>query len=76
MGKFGKSGNIILDKFISERRLKWIPYDKFTNVVYLDKGGISTVYKAIWLDINQNREVVLKCFNNLNENLDEFLNEV
>ncbi|CAB5193020.1 unnamed protein product [Rhizophagus irregularis] len=75
MSKFRKSGNTILDKFISERRLKWIPYNKLTNIVYLDKGGFSTIYKAIWLDTNQNREVVLKCLNNLNENLDEFLNE-
>ncbi|PKK64123.1 kinase-like protein [Rhizophagus irregularis] len=73
--RFGKSGNTILDKFISERRLKWIPYDKFTNVIYLDRGGFSTIYKAIWLNMNQDKEVVLKCLNNLNENLDEFLNE-
>ncbi|GBC30757.2 kinase-like domain-containing protein [Rhizophagus irregularis DAOM 181602=DAOM 197198] len=73
-----KSGNAILDKFISERRLKWIPCNEFKNVEYLDKGGFSIVYKAIWLDRNrnnQNKEVVLKCLNNLNENLDEFLNE-
>ena len=42
------------------------------NVEYLDKGGISTIYKA-----NLNEQIVaLKSINNLNENLNEFLNEV
>jgi serine/threonine protein kinase len=44
------------------------------NVKYLNKGGFGTIYKAIWLDYDE--EVVLKCCNNLNENLNEFLNEV
>ncbi|UZO23586.1 uncharacterized protein OCT59_015919 [Rhizophagus irregularis] len=72
---FGKSGNKILNKFISEKRLKWIPYKKFQDVVYLDKGGFGTVYKAIWLNKDKNKKVVLKCLNNLNENLNEFLDE-
>jgi hypothetical protein len=63
-----------LDKFIFEKNLKWIPYNKFENVEYLDKGGFGTIYKANLSD--KNKEVVLKCLNNLNENLDEFLNEV
>ncbi|GBB88915.1 hypothetical protein RclHR1_15530002 [Rhizophagus clarus] len=68
---FGKSENVILDKFLEEKRLKWIPYNQFKNVEYFDKGGFGTIYKAIWNDA----EVVLKCPNNLNENLKEFLNE-
>ena len=53
------SGNKFIDKFIQEsqlnatnylRVLEWIPYNRLTNVKYLDKGGFSTVYKAIWLD--------------------------
>ncbi|GBB83326.1 hypothetical protein RclHR1_10050009 [Rhizophagus clarus] len=68
----------LVDKFIEEKRLKWIPYNQFKNVKYLDKGGFSTIYKAIWL--TEHKEVVLKCLNNLNknnlnENLDDFLNE-
>jgi hypothetical protein len=59
-----------------EKKLRWIPYDKFTNVKYLDKGGYGTIYKAIWPYKNENREVILKCYDNLNENLNEFLNEV
>jgi serine/threonine protein kinase len=63
-----------MDEFILEKKFKWIPYNRFKNVEYFDKGGFSTIYKAIWLD--NNKEVVLKCYNNLNENLNEFLNEV
>src|SRR5947207_9926703 len=53
------SGNKFIDKFIQESQLnaednfhvlEWIPYNGLTNVKYLDKGGFSTVYKAIWLD--------------------------
>ncbi|GBB94784.1 hypothetical protein RclHR1_24100001 [Rhizophagus clarus] len=72
---FGKCENTILDKFIEEKGFKWIPYNKFENVKYLDKGGFGTIYKAIWLSKDKNIEVALKCLNNLNENLDEFLNK-
>jgi hypothetical protein len=66
-----------MDEFILQNRLKWIPYNRFINIEYLDKGGFSTIYKAsIWLNTYENQEVVLKCCNNLNENLDKFLNEV
>ncbi len=30
--------------------LEWIPYDKFENINYYDKGGFSEIYKANWLD--------------------------
>ncbi|GBB86043.1 hypothetical protein RclHR1_01250006 [Rhizophagus clarus] len=73
---FGKSENAVLDRFISEKKLKWIPYDQFKNVEFLDKGGFVTIYKAIWLKSNnEEKEVALKCLNNLNDKLDEFLNE-
>ncbi|GBB92849.1 hypothetical protein RclHR1_20660002 [Rhizophagus clarus] len=72
---FGKSENAILDKFILEKRLRWIPYNHFKNVEYLNQGGFGIIYKAIWLLKNKDIEVALKCPNNLNENLDEFLNE-
>ncbi|GBC03984.1 hypothetical protein RclHR1_05440002 [Rhizophagus clarus] len=77
---FGKSENVILDKFIEEKRLIWIPYNQFKNVEYLDKGGFGIIYKAIWLKSGRKKEVALKCLNNLNENnlnenLDKFLNE-
>ncbi|GBB98790.1 hypothetical protein RclHR1_03320016 [Rhizophagus clarus] len=77
---FEKSENAILDKFIITRRLKWVPYKQFQDVEYLDKGGFGTIYKAIWLKSGENKAVVLKCLNNsnennLNKNLDNFLNE-
>ncbi|CAB5362463.1 unnamed protein product [Rhizophagus irregularis] len=73
--RFENSDNAILDKFISEKRLKWIPYNKFKNIEYLGEGGFGTIFKAIWANRRGNIEVVLKCVNKLNENLDDFLNE-
>ncbi|POG80482.1 kinase-like domain-containing protein, partial [Rhizophagus irregularis DAOM 181602=DAOM 197198] len=73
---FGKSGNTIIDDFIRKKKLRWIPYNKFKNVEYLNEGGFGTIYKAIWLKNNENKiEVILKCHKNLNENLNEFLKE-
>ena len=57
--------------------MKWIPYNRFKDIEYLDKGGFSIIYKAIWLDNNET--VVLKSINNFNnssKNLNKFLNEV
>jgi hypothetical protein len=61
-----------MDEFINEKGLKWIPYNLFKNVEYLNKGGFGIIYKAI---LNE-KGVVLKCHNNLNTNLNEFLTEV
>ncbi|UZO06837.1 uncharacterized protein OCT59_027144 [Rhizophagus irregularis] len=72
---FRRCGDENIDKFILEKNLKWIPYNEFKNIVYLDKGGFSIIYKATWLNNNGNKEVVLKCHNNLNENSNQFLNE-
>jgi len=53
------SGNEFIDKFIQESQLnaqnknqvlEWIPYNRFKDIEYLDKGGFSTIYKAIWMD--------------------------
>ncbi|GES77298.1 kinase-like domain-containing protein [Rhizophagus clarus] len=63
-----------MDQFIFKNNLKWIPYNKFENIEYLDKSGFSTLYKATYKDI----EVVLKCLNYLNDSdeiLKKFLNE-
>ncbi|UZO23979.1 uncharacterized protein OCT59_016307 [Rhizophagus irregularis] len=72
---FGKSGNAIIDDFILKNGLKWIPYNKFEYVEYLSEGGFGTIYKAIWLNDNEDDEVILKCHKNLSENLSEFLKE-
>ncbi|POG74106.1 kinase-like domain-containing protein [Rhizophagus irregularis DAOM 181602=DAOM 197198] len=63
------------DDFILEKELIWIPYNKFKNVEYLNKGGFGTIYKATWLKNNGDEEVILKCLKNLDENLNEFLKE-
>ncbi|POG67995.1 kinase-like domain-containing protein, partial [Rhizophagus irregularis DAOM 181602=DAOM 197198] len=64
-----------IDNFILKKKLKWIPYNKFKNVKYLNEGGFGTIYKATWLIVNRDEEVILKCHKNLNENLNEFLKE-
>ena len=70
--------------------LEWIPHNKFKNIEYLDKGGFSTIYKAIWLDgsiknwsenkkkwIRSNKKtVVLKSLDKSSSLNEEFLNEV
>ncbi|POG69523.1 kinase-like domain-containing protein [Rhizophagus irregularis DAOM 181602=DAOM 197198] len=69
---------MIIDDFILKNGLKWIPYNKFKNIKYLNEGGFGTIYRAIWLKNNGNEddeEVILKCPKNLNENLNEFLKE-
>src|SRR3954447_23503830 len=95
------SGNKFIDKLIQESQLnakwninilEWIPYNRLTNVQYLDKGGFSTVYKAIWLDgpieewnyekqqwkryTDKGENVVLKSLDHSSNLNDEFLNEV
>ena len=93
------SNNKFIDKFIQEAQLnakrycqilEWVPYSKLNEIKYLDKGGFSIIYEAIWLDRPikswsngknewlriSNKRVVLK---NLDKSFDlnnEFLNEV
>ncbi|PKK61125.1 hypothetical protein RhiirC2_856445 [Rhizophagus irregularis] len=72
--RFDTSGSKIVNQFISKNYLKWIPYYKFKNIEYLDKGGFGIIYKAKYNSI----EVILKYFdylNNSDESLNEFLNE-
>ena len=76
-----------MDQFISKAFLKWVPYYKFENVEYLNKGGFGTIYKAIWINgsrytdyknktYNRDRTVALKRLINSQNISDEFLNEV
>ena len=53
------SGNVNVDEFIrytqihfiqESSRLKFIPYDQFKNIEFINKGGFSKVYKATWID--------------------------
>ena len=93
------SENKYIDEFIQETQLnakkigqilEWIPYNKLENIKYLDKGGFSIIYEAIWLDgpikrydhdtkklIRQNNQMVaIKSLNESSNPSDEFLNEV
>ena len=94
------SGNKEIDEFIQKFQLnatcfqeilEWIPYEKFSDVEYLAKGGFGTVHKAKWIDgyikswdINQAEWVrynsheyfVLKCLNNSQDLTTDFLQEV
>ena len=93
------SGNKEIDEFIQkfqlnatreEEVLEWIPYEKFSDIEYLTKGGFGTVHKAKWIDgyilywdVYQNKWnrsanefIVLKCLNNSQNLSTDFLQEV
>jgi len=76
------SGDSEIDKFIQKfqleatdhyKVLEWIPYDKFTDVEYLDEGGFSKIYKA---KNKKYGKVVLKILNNSQSIKANFLQEV
>jgi hypothetical protein len=71
--------------------LEWIPYNQFVDVKEIEKfdDNITTVYSALWNDgllhyssdkkeyiRKPNMKVTLKCLNNLQNIIYEFLNEV
>jgi hypothetical protein len=72
------SGNQIIDDFIKECNepneiLKWIPYNQFSEITYIAKGGFGEIYKAKWKGIY---DVALKkLYHSQNITMD-FLNEV
>src|SRR5688572_14189246 len=96
------SGNKKIDNFIQEMQLKinnaydivfeWIPYNQFSEIKEIGRGGFATVYSAIWKDsplsydkdnevyarntFKSNYEVALKCLHNSQNITNEFLNEV
>ena len=94
------SGNEKIDGFIQEMQLKinhrndivfeWIPYDQFSDIEEIGRGGFATVYSAIWrdgpldyddgteknLNLTPNHEVALKCLHDSQNITNEFLNEV
>src|ERR1043165_7548293 len=94
------SGNKEIDEFIrqfqldatcKEEVLEWIPYEKFSDIEYIAKGGFGTVHKAKWIDgyitswnIGQNKwnrytyidGIVLKCLNDSQGLTMDFLREV
>src|SRR5436190_662333 len=93
------SGNEKIDNFIQEMQLKidkhkdivfeWIPYNQFSDIKEIGRGGCATVYSAIWKDgpleyhsyndeytRNSNHEIALKYLYNSQNNTNESLNEV
>src|SRR5215213_4978297 len=91
------SGNEKIDNFIQEMQLKinkyseivfeWIPYNQFSDIKEIGRGGFATVYSAIWKDgrlkwdkekyaRKLNYKVALKCLHNSQNITIEFLNEV
>ena len=93
------SGNKEIDEFIQkfqlnatryEEVLEWVPYEKFSDIEYVAKGGFGTVHKAKWIDghimnwnIGQNKwnrvkneKIVLKSLNNSQNITTDFLQEV
>jgi serine/threonine protein kinase len=96
------SGNEKIDEFIHEINLniehyndslfELIPYDQFSDIVLIGKGGFSIVYSAIWKDgplyydvdkkkwmtrkKRTNKKVALKCLIDSQNITNEFLNEV
>ena len=53
------SGNVNVDEFIKytqihfiqeSSRMKFIPYNQFKNIEFINEGGFSKVYKATWID--------------------------
>ena len=98
-GNFTTSGNEKMDGFIQEMQLKidshwnivfeWIPYNQFSDIKEIGRGGFATVYSAIWKDgpleynssskeftRDSNYKVALKCLHNSQNITNEFLNEV
>ncbi len=52
------SGNKIIDEFVKytqinfvqeSSRMKFFPYNQFKNIEFINEGGFSRVYKAIWV---------------------------
>ena len=93
------SGNEKIDDLIREMQLKfhdssdivfeWIPYNQFSDIEKIGKGGFATVYSAIWKDgplsyykdknewiRDSDKIVALKCLDNSQNITNEFLNEV
>ena len=86
------SGNEKINNFIEHVRdivFEWIPYNQFSNIKEIGRGGFATVYSAIWKDgplnydydnfkytRNSNYKVALKCLHNSQNITNEFLNEV
>ena len=85
------SGNEKIDDYY-DIVFEWIPYNQFSDIEEIGRGGFATVYSAIWKDgplkfdednkeytrksYSANQKVALKCLHNSQNITNEFLNEV
>ena len=82
-----KEMQLKIDKY-NDILFEWIPYNQFSDIKEISRGGFSTVYSAIWKDgllewnyddkytRSSNFKVALKCLHNSQNITNEFLNEV
>src|ERR1051325_2618327 len=78
------SGNPDIDKFIKDTMysrknggwLKWVPFDKFTDIKQVGEGGFSKVYSATWMESGLTSTVALKRLNGSQNMSEVYLNEV
>jgi hypothetical protein len=65
---------------INKPLIEWIPYSQFTGVKLMTKGGYGIIYKAEWIGkaewLSESKTVILKRFENSENNSKYFLNEV
>lgn len=85
------TGQELVEKFIQQQQLrennkdrviKWIPYEQFSDIEEIAKGGFGKIYKAKWEAKSEDcypdysNIVVLKVLNNSQNITSEFLKEV
>ncbi|EXX69300.1 Rad53p [Rhizophagus irregularis DAOM 197198w] len=92
------SGNIKIDNLIQVVQLnishprdiifEWIPYNHFSNIEEIDRGGFATIYLATWKDgplsyygrdtkyVRDKKKIILKQLDDSQNITTEFLNEV
>ena len=73
-----------IDKY-NDIVFEWIPYNQFSNIKEIGRGGFATVYSAIWKDgplrynsdneeyiRNSSKKVALKCLHKSQNITNEF----
>ncbi|CAG8843313.1 4780_t:CDS:2, partial [Gigaspora margarita] len=67
------SNDPLINEFIrNDDRLRWIPYEKLTNIEHIANGGFGVVSKAKW----KSKEVILKSLNNSQHITADILEEI
>ncbi|UZO00431.1 uncharacterized protein OCT59_011565 [Rhizophagus irregularis] len=93
---YGTSGNKRIDKLIQEMQsetdnskdiiFEWIPYNQFSNIKEIGKGGFATIYSATWKDgplsyngceyVRDKKKIALKQLYDSQNITVKFLNEI